>query len=105
MAPPLPPWRVLMRNTASRAHTMLPTTLVVNMRCSRATLMASTRQATSTTPALLTKAVRRPSLASTLANMASTWSSWATSACTVIAVPPSARMARTTSSAARELSR
>ena len=103
MAPPAPPWRVLMRLTASRAHTKLPSTLVSNIRLSRATLRSSTRVATSTTPALLTSAVRRPSLASILANMASTSASTLTSACTVMAVPPWARMWRTTSSAASEL--
>ena len=65
--------------------------------------MASTRQVTSTTPALLTKLDSGPSLASILSNMAITWDSTATSACTVMAVPPAARIWRTTSSAASEL--
>ena len=103
IAPPLPPCAVLMRRTASRAQTKLPVTLMRNMRSSRCTLIWSTRARTSTTPALLTSAVRRPSLASTFSNMATTWASSPTSPCTVIALPPSARMRRTTSSAAREL--
>ncbi|MCY1379514.1 hypothetical protein D9M69_672410 [compost metagenome] len=92
-----------MRFTASRAQTKLPITLTRNMRSSRATLISSTRACTSTTPALFTSAVRRPSLASIFANIASTWASSPTSACTAMAVPPPARMVRTTSSAASEL--
>jgi len=42
MAPPWPPWRVLMRRTASRAQRKLPIMLVSNMRLSRATAMSST---------------------------------------------------------------
>ena len=103
MAPPAPPCFVLMRRTASRAQRKLPMTLMRNMRSSRATLISSTRAGTSTMPALLTSAVRRPSLASTFSNMASTWASSPTSACTDMAVPPPARMPRTTSSAASEL--
>jgi hypothetical protein len=73
-----------------------------NMRFQRAALISSTRAVTSTTPALFTRPVRRPSLASTFSNMRSTCVSSATSACTVMALPPPARMARTTSSAASE---
>jgi hypothetical protein len=88
MAPPAPPYRVLMRLMASRAQTMVPITLMSNMRLRRATLMPSTRAIWSTTPALFTSAVRHPSLASTFSNIASTWASMATSACTVMALPP-----------------
>ncbi len=102
MAPPVPPCRVLMRRTASRAHRKLPITLMRSMRSSRFASISSTRAVASTTPALLTSAVRRPSFASTLRNIASTCASLPTSACTVIALPPSARMRRTTSSAASE---
>ena len=65
MAPPLPPRRVLMRLTASRAHTSAPITLMSNMRFRRATLISSSRAWTSITPALFTSAVRRPSSRST----------------------------------------
>ena len=105
MAPPSPPWRELMRRTASRAHSRLPMTLMSNMRRQRARLISSTRALTSTTPALFTSPFRRPSLASTFSNMRSTCASSATSACTVMALPPAARMSRTTSSAASELPR
>ena len=44
-----------MRRTASRAHSSEPMTLMPNMRCERSTLISSTRAATSTTPALLTR--------------------------------------------------
>ena len=103
MAPPEPPWRVLMRRTASRAHSMVPMTLMSNKRRQRATSIASTRAATSTTPALLTSAVSRPNFASTVANMAKTCASFATSACTAMALPPWAWMALTTTSAALAL--
>ena len=102
MLPPAPPWRVLMRRTASRAHSRLPSTLVSNMRRQRAQSISSSRAVVSTTPALFTSPAMGPNLASTVANMRSTSASLATSARTLMALPPSARMARTTASAASE---
>ncbi len=102
MAPPEPPCRGLMRRTASRAHSRLPITLMSNMRRQRAMSISSRRARRSTTPALFTRPVRRPSLASICSNMRSTCASSSTCACTAMARPPSARMARTTSSAASE---
>ena len=100
MQPPAPPCRVLMRSTASRAQMKLPSTLMSNMRRSRATLIASTREAMSTTPALFTNAVSRPSSASIRENINSTAASSDTSACTHIAVPPPSRICAATNSAA-----
>ena len=57
IAPPLPPWRVDMRFTASRAHRKLPVTLIASMRWMRSADIASTRELRSTMPALFTSTV------------------------------------------------
>ena len=59
-----------MRRTASRAQIIVPNTLIANMRCQRASVISSTRAATSTTPALLTSAASGPSSRSMVANIA-----------------------------------
>jgi hypothetical protein len=76
-----------MRLTASRAQRKLPVTLIANMRAMRSALMSATRVPRSTTPALLTSAVRRPSSRSTVWKSRTTSVSDATSACTAIAFP------------------
>ncbi len=81
MLPPWPPWRVLMRRSASRAHAIVPNTLMRIMRSRRGQLISSTRQGTSTTPALLISprsGVHRWSMS---ANKRSKSGSLATSAC------------------------
>lgn len=62
MAPPVPPVVGVMRRTASRAHTKLPSTLTDHCRCRRSTLMASTRQATSTHASVVHQPAQRPQL-------------------------------------------
>ena len=94
MAPPAPPWRVLMRRSASREQLSVPKTLMANMRWTRAALISSTRAATSTTPALLTSPESAPASRSSAWNIATTWASSATSACSTQARRPAARTCR-----------
>ncbi len=101
--PPAPPWRVLMRLTASREHSSVPSTLTSSMRLKRAALISSRRAFMSTMPALLTNAVRRPRPRSTASNIATTAASSATSARTSSARRPSARTCAATASAAAAL--
>ncbi|MNL51287.1 hypothetical protein D3C87_1743760 [compost metagenome] len=73
--------------------------LIRNIRSSRATLISSMRAGVSITPALLTSALRVPSL-SAAAKIASTSASTPTSPFTATAWRPRALMASTTSAAA-----
>jgi hypothetical protein len=79
---------------------MLPNTLIANMRCQRCRLIASKRDARSTTPALLTRPPSGGSSASMRANIALTCASSDTSACSASARPPAARMRSASASAA-----
>ena len=73
--------------------------LVAKIRFIRAASMLSTFICRSRMPALLTRAVSRPSSSSTVRNMRTTSASTATSAWTAIARPPAAAIAATTLSA------
>jgi hypothetical protein len=100
ITPPAPPWRVLMRRTASRAQWNAPPTLTANTRAMRAGSISSTRAAGATMPALLTRPPSGPRASSHWRNIAATASARATSAGSSSARRPSARTASTTCCAA-----
>ena len=90
MAPPAPPRAVDIRRTASRQHSMVPITLTAISRSSGACSSSATGVAAAAVdPGAVdqrgepAEARRRPR-----ANMRTTWSCCATSACTAIAWPP-----------------
>ena len=62
MTPPLPPLRVDIRFTASRAHRMLPVTLMAIMRWMRSTDISSTRTALADDAAIVDQRAERPEL-------------------------------------------
>jgi hypothetical protein len=102
MTPPLPPWRVDIRFTASRAQRMLPVTLTAIMRWMRSADISSTRDVVPTMPALLMSAPKVPNASAAL-NRARMSFSLPTSHFTAMALPFFASMAETTLFAAASL--
>ena len=100
MTPPLPPCFVDIRFTASRAHRMLPVTLIAIMCWMRSADISSTRTPLlPTMPALLTSAPSVPNSSAAL-NSARMSLLMPTSHFTAIALPLLAPICATTSSAA-----
>jgi hypothetical protein len=100
MAPPCPPLAVLIRRTASPAHSSGASVLTAKVRPERSASMSATRAGGGSTPALLTSRSSRPKRSSRVAKMVATDAGSARSPPTVPAWPPCTRQRSATAAAA-----